>query len=61
MTDRDIETASIGSSGTCLDVNCGTDATVAAICDTGQIKHYCDAHGHTRRAGNALVEEWVSL
>jgi len=57
----DIQTASVGTSGKCLHVRCEADADVAAICDTGQVKHYCDDHGHERRAGHAIVEEWVEL
>jgi hypothetical protein len=51
----------VGTSGECLHANCDRDADVAAVCDTGQIKHYCDGHGHGRRAGNALAEEWIRL
>lgn len=57
----DVETASVGTSGECLHVDCDDDADVAAKCDTGQIKHYCDDHGQGRRAGHSYVEEWVEL
>lgn len=57
----DVESADVGESGQCLHARCDSDADVAAICDTGQIKHYCDEHGHGRRAGHALVEEWMDL
>lgn len=57
----DVSEPDVGDSGVCLHVDCGDDADVAAACDTGQIKHYCDEHGGGRRAGHARVEEWVDL
>ena len=57
----DVSTASVGTSSECLNVDCERGADVAAICDTGQVKHYCDSHGHGPRAGIARAEEWVEL
>jgi len=57
----DVQAADVGVSGECLHAGCSADADVAAVCDTGQIKHYCNDHGHSRRAGHALVEQWVEL
>jgi hypothetical protein len=57
----DITTPDIGEAGECLHARCDARADVAAVCDTGQTKHYCDEHGHGRRAGHSRVEEWVEL
>jgi len=57
----ELQAADVGVSGECLHARCDADADVAAVCDTGQIKHYCNDHGHSRRAGHALVERWVEL
>jgi len=57
----DVSEPSVGEAGECFNSSCGKPANVAAICDTGQIKHYCDEHGHGRKAGIATVEEWVEL
>lgn len=46
---------------TCRHADCDADATQKAVCEQGQEKHYCDEHAGGRRAGHALVEEWVSL
>ncbi len=60
-TEADVSESDMGESGKCLHVDCDADADVAAICDTGQIKHYCDEHGHGRMAGISRAEEWVEL
>jgi hypothetical protein len=51
----------MGEEGVCLHADCDAETVVAAVCDTGQIKHYCDDHGYSRRAGFSLVKEWVDL
>jgi len=61
MTEKPVQAASVGKSGECLHADCGDDAKLAAICDTGQIKHYCVEHGGGRRAGHARVEKWRAL
>lgn len=57
----DVSTANVGASGECLHARCDDGADMAAVCDTGQIKHYCDNHAGGRKAGSSTVEEWVEL
>lgn len=57
----DIQTASVGESGKCIVHGCDADAEMAAVCDTGQIKHYCEDDAGGRYAGAAGVEEWREL
>jgi hypothetical protein len=45
----------------CRHVDCSETPDMAAECDTGQTKYYCEEHGGSRRAGHALVEEWREL
>lgn len=57
----DIQTNDIAEDGECSHVRCDEVAEVAAVCDTGQVIHYCPEHGGGRSAGHALVEEWREL
>lgn len=57
----DIHSPDVGEMRECLNAGCDDSAAVAAVCDTGQVKHYCNKHGYGRRAGHALVEEWQGL
>jgi len=45
----------------CRHVDCSETPDMAAECDTGQTKYYCEEHAGGRRAGHALVEEWRGL
>lgn len=57
----DVVESDVGTAGECLHARCDDDAEMAAVCDTGQVKHYCDDHAGGREAGHATVEEWVEL
>lgn len=57
----DVSEPDVGDPGECLNAGCEAGADLAAVCDTGQVKHYCGEHGGGRRAGHAWVEEWVEL
>lgn len=45
----------------CRHSGCEETPDMAAECDTGQTKYYCEEHAGGRRAGHAYVEEWREL
>lgn len=45
----------------CRNANCSESPDMAAECDTGQTKYYCEDHAGGRRAGNARVENWREI
>lgn len=57
----DLQTNDIGEDGVCSVADCDEDAQIAAVCDTGQVKHYCCGCGGGKRAGTARVEKWRAL
>lgn len=42
----------------CRRSGCESTPDMAADCDTGQTKYYCNEHAGGPRAGNARVDEW---